>query len=284
MPIPLSPSSTELPPLAAGPPAVPAVVIVTVEDRGVGIPADARPSLFKLFSRAQRLTGGTGLGLFTLRKRIEALGGHYGCSKRSDRLSGSSFWFTFPYRPDVVAAAADDAGSEGEEVAAEPAPVPEVEKESEAVVMEAAPVPVQPVPVRPEPLRIIIVDDEQVALKGMRRALRGRGHTVTEAVNGQQCLDRLLPSYTARLVGCVITDLQMPIMDGLEMILRFRGWEERQQKESMAAGLTPRPHVMIVATSATDDHSTRKASLDAGADFFLPKVRRMPCINDAMMP
>ena len=49
---------------------------------------------------------GIGLGLFTLRKRVEALGGQCGCNTRSDGGHGASFWFSFPYRPDEVAAAA----------------------------------------------------------------------------------------------------------------------------------------------------------------------------------
>ena len=55
-----------------------AVIIVTVEDRGVGVSEHTRRTLFKMPHRAQRMSGGTGLGLYTLRKRVEALGGDYG--------------------------------------------------------------------------------------------------------------------------------------------------------------------------------------------------------------
>ena len=54
---------------------------------------------------AQRSTGGTGLGLFSLSERIAALGGRVGVADRSDGGYGSKFWFTFPYLPDVAAAA-----------------------------------------------------------------------------------------------------------------------------------------------------------------------------------
>jgi hypothetical protein len=57
--------------------------------------------------QAQRRTGGTGLGLFSLYKRVEALGGNCGVSSRTDKREGSLFWFTFPYRPDESAAIAD---------------------------------------------------------------------------------------------------------------------------------------------------------------------------------
>ena len=45
---------------------------------------------------------GTGLGLFSLAKRVEALGGHYGVRNRPDGVQGSIFWFAIPYKPDEV--------------------------------------------------------------------------------------------------------------------------------------------------------------------------------------
>ena len=41
-----------------------------------------------------------GLGLFSLFKRIEALGGDCGVKDRLDGSQGSAIWFSFPYRPD----------------------------------------------------------------------------------------------------------------------------------------------------------------------------------------
>ena len=40
-----------------------------------------------------------GLGLYSLYKRVEALGGDCGVMGRSDGHPGSAFWFSFPYRP-----------------------------------------------------------------------------------------------------------------------------------------------------------------------------------------
>jgi signal transduction histidine kinase/CheY-like chemotaxis protein len=81
---------------------------IEVEDTGIGLSAEVMESLFSPFKQAQRLAGGTGLGLYSLAKRIEALNGHYGVSNRKDGMPGSLFWFTIPYRPDgsVVASAA----------------------------------------------------------------------------------------------------------------------------------------------------------------------------------
>ncbi len=80
------------------------MLLVEVEDSGIGIPEHLRNSLFEPFKQAQQRAGGTGLGLYSLSRRIQALGGTYGVSERLDRQQGSRFWFTFPYRPDAVTA------------------------------------------------------------------------------------------------------------------------------------------------------------------------------------
>eukprot|EP00969_Alexandrium_andersonii_P052145 2289758-Alexandrium_andersonii.AAC.1 len=64
-------------------------VKVEVEDTGIGMSEEAMKNLFSAFKQAQRLAGGTGLGLFSLAKRIEALNGKCGVAARSDGQQGS---------------------------------------------------------------------------------------------------------------------------------------------------------------------------------------------------
>mmetsp|Transcript_19147 Transcript_19147/g.26363 ORF Transcript_19147/g.26363 Transcript_19147/m.26363 type:complete len:626 (-) Transcript_19147:447-2324(-) len=71
-----------------------------VEDTGVGVPIDIRSNLFSSIQQAQRMTGGTGLGLVSLRNRVHSLKGDCGVSDRRDGTAGSLFWFKIPYRPD----------------------------------------------------------------------------------------------------------------------------------------------------------------------------------------
>jgi signal transduction histidine kinase/DNA-binding NarL/FixJ family response regulator len=73
-----------------------------VEDSGIGIPDDKKKELFRPFKQAQRRAGGTGLGLYSLAKRVESLGGSCGISNRHDGKQGARFWFTIPYRPDEL--------------------------------------------------------------------------------------------------------------------------------------------------------------------------------------
>jgi len=68
----------------------------TVEDSGIGIPAEAQERIFEQFSQADesmsRRYGGTGLGLTIVRQLVEMMGGSLGVS--SEQGAGSTFWFT----------------------------------------------------------------------------------------------------------------------------------------------------------------------------------------------
>jgi hypothetical protein len=55
------------------------------------------------------MAGGTGLGLYSLRKRMDSLAhGRCGVDSRADGQRGSEFWFEFEYRPDSVEAPDED--------------------------------------------------------------------------------------------------------------------------------------------------------------------------------
>lgn len=65
---------------------------------------------------------------------------------------------------------------------------------------------------------IMTVDDSSSMRQMVSFVLRGAGYNVLEAVDGQDALAKL----TGTSVNMVITDLNMPLMDGIELIRRLR--------------------------------------------------------------
>ena len=63
---------------------------ITVEDNGIGIPADAQRRLFGMFERLTTGYEGTGIGLAIVRKVVERMGGKVGLESEPDH--GSKFW------------------------------------------------------------------------------------------------------------------------------------------------------------------------------------------------
>jgi CheY-like chemotaxis protein len=236
--IPSKPSETKL------------MVLITVEDTGIGIAEEARKNLFQPFKQAQRMAGGTGLGLYSLSKRVEALGGLNGVSDRTDGKQGSVFWFTFPYRPDR--AAATDAN-------------PEMVSE----VSDSYPTASEPTAHK----RILVIDDSLSILKVTSRLLMMNGHTVETAPNGSVGLKMLKEAFASQEFDMVLTDLQMPVMDGIEGTRRFREFEAGEMIIGIEnSGCEPkRKKLLIVGMSANSDCQSKQEALDSGMDFFLTK-------------
>lgn len=65
---------------------------------------------------------------------------------------------------------------------------------------------------------ILIVDDEKAARFGMRMALEKDGHVVYEAASGQEALGLIETKYP----GLIFLDINMPGMDGLEVLEKVR--------------------------------------------------------------
>ena len=210
------------------------MVSVTVEDNGIGISAESKLLLFKQFSKLQNSTvGSTGLGLYSLSKRAEAIGGSCGVNDRSDGLQGSSFWFTFPYRPDTC--------EENEKNSSQHTKCAGIKSANRS-------------------LDILIVDDSTSVVKILTNKLAGAGHRVVNACNGAEGLETM--TKMAGKLDVVFMDIQMPVMDGIEATKRYRKIERNQGKGK---------HLPIICSSANSGGEAEELALAAGVDSFLPK-------------
>lgn len=99
--------------------------------------------------------------------------------------------------------------------------------------------------------RVLLVDDDSQILAFVSRQLRNAAYTVDLARNGQEALDRAAES----LPDLVVLDLTMPVMDGVQTILRLREWTA----------------VPIIVLSARSEEELKVRALDAGADDYLTK-------------
>ena len=195
-------------------------VLVSVEDNGIGISAEDQKYLFEPFRQVQRRTGGTGLGLYSLKKRMQALHGDCGLTARKDGKQGSVFWFSFPYRPDThymshvssVSAMSTEtmlsnynnstlyeSNSKSTDVLTNPPLNQTIDVSQES--------PMKPIP----KLRILLTDDSPSILKVTSRFLKMNGHEVTTAENGSEALK--LINSDELIFDVLVTDLQMPVSE-----------------------------------------------------------------------
>ena len=67
-------------------------------------------------------------------------------------------------------------------------------------------------------MRVLLIDDEQMVRKIVRKMLERSGHEVTEAENGRLGLEQLKTGT----FDLVITDIIMPEMEGVETLMTVR--------------------------------------------------------------
>ena len=124
--------------------------------------------------------------------------------------------------------------------------------------MEAGPdqTPRQPVQNGEPRLRFVVVDDNPVNRLVATRMIENRNHTVKAASNGLEALEML----EREDFDCMLIDVQMPIMDGLEATAAIRN------KERTSGG-----HLPIIAMTAHAMSGDRERCLAAGMDDYLAK-------------
>uniref|UniRef100_A0A453LS72 Response regulatory domain-containing protein n=1 Tax=Aegilops tauschii subsp. strangulata TaxID=200361 RepID=A0A453LS72_AEGTS len=113
-------------------------------------------------------------------------------------------------------------------------------------------------------IRVLLVEDEEIHRVVARAVLRAAGVEADEAENGAEAVRRVRERVGGAGAGAydlILTDKQMPIMDGHEATRQIR-----------AMGVT----TTIVAVSSDSLPSDVQAFIAAGADDFTPKVHAGP--------
>jgi signal transduction histidine kinase/CheY-like chemotaxis protein len=165
-----------------------AEVLFAVADTGIGIPAEKIDLIFESFTQADAETtrkyGGSGLGLSICKELVRKMGGQL--QVKSDPGKGSIFYFTlqlsFKQSTNIVAK---------EKL--------KVDKKLDGV-------------------RILLVDDNAVNMRIARRFLDSWGASIDTAENGRVAWEL----FQQRTFDLLLVDLEMPQMDGKELLTQVR--------------------------------------------------------------
>ena len=104
---------------------------------------------------------------------------------------------------------------------------------------------------------VLLVDDSSTARKIVRIYLKERGYNIIEAENGLDALEKM--AYTD--IDVVITDLNMPMMNGMELISTL--------KKDVSSRDIP---IIIITTEKEEDE--KKKSIESGAQAYIMKPFR----------
>ncbi len=187
----------------------------SVRDTGIGIPENRLDRLFKTFSQVDTSTtrrfGGTGLGLAISKRLCEAMGGRIWCESKPE--VGSTFAFTIEVEAQTSSKRAGR--HEGQEVL--------------------------------DGRNVLIVDDNATNRKLLRHLTKRWNMPALEAASGAEAL-RLMDTAS---IDVVLTDMQMPEMDGLMLAEAIR----------KRPGTPP---AIILLTSIASEASLRSVARESG--------------------
>lgn len=101
---------------------------------------------------------------------------------------------------------------------------------------------------------VLVVDDNKITTKLMRRFLDNGGFESDDAGDGMECLEKV----ALRLPDAIILDVMMPRLDGFDTVSRLKA-DPRTQ------------HIPVAIVTALNDMATQVRAVEAGADDFLTK-------------
>lgn len=212
----------------------PTQVVITVKDNGEGIKKEKQATLFERFYVGEHRkfnTYGTGIGLSLTRDLVRL---HHGdITFESQEGVGTTFTITIPI----------DKASYNEEEIDDQYAVGVAEQLADEERTSSA----------PSQDKVLVVEDNDDILAILRHLL-GTKYQVLTAYNGKEALEILEHEQ----VDLVVTDIMMPVMDGMELLGKIRENTEYA-------------HLPVVMLTAKRDDRDRAESYSAGADAYITK-------------
>lgn len=200
-----------------------------IDDTGIGMSDEFIKKIYEPFTQADNGArtryAGTGLGMSITKQLVEQMGGQI--SVQSEAGIGSSFTVQLPF-------------GEADESAVHPQ-----EEKSDADSLAG--------------LQVLLVEDNELNLEIARYMLENAGARVTCAGNGRQALENL-GSSAPHQYDCVLMDIMMPVMNGLEAAAAIRRLDRKDLQE-----------IPIIAMSANAYSQDVEKAKQAGMNGYLIK-------------
>ena len=214
-----------------------------VRDTGIGIPGEAQATLFERFQQVDgtstRQYGGTGLGLALVKRFAGLMGGTVTLESEAGR--GARFAVRIPTSADQLIMQS----SAGEAEPSRRGASLEARLTSAAAMSAPAAAARRP--------RVLFAEDN-ADLRDYVSSLLAREHDVTAVGDGREAL----AAARAAPPDVIVTDVMMPIMDGLELVAELKG----------DAALR---HIPVIVLTARAGRDAIASGLDHGADDYLAK-------------
>lgn len=223
-------------------------LIVSIKDEGIGIDLQKQQTLFQRFETLVKfniLQPSSGIGLSLVKELIELHCGNI--EVKSQPGAGSEFTVIFPMNQKAYEGRENtefilnDGSSIPTEKKNEPEPIVEITSMADTTSSEEA------------PISILIVEDN-VELRNFLSDVLSESYRIIAATNGQEGLDQAR-EYIPDLI---ISDIMMPVMDGLDMVKSIK--ENRE--------ICHIPIILLSAKSSLDD---RISGLEQGIDDYITK-------------
>ncbi len=119
--------------------------------------------------------------------------------------------------------------------------------------------------------KVLVVDDNPVNLRVCRLILERYGHAVETETSPVSVLSRM----AIQVPDVLITDLMMPVLDGIELTRQIRALPTGKQ-------------LPIIVLTARGEESDQDRAMEAGATYFLTKPvssgALTSAVNDALAP